>query len=47
MIHGWRKDTDNQMRKPSASLHQAMWSLIAAEIGGFLILFYGVLTALW
>lgn len=47
MVHGWRKDTDNQMRNPTRSTHQAMWSLIAAEIGGFLILFYGVLTALF
>ncbi len=47
MVHGYRKDTDNQMRKPTRSMHQAMWSLIVAEIGGFLILFYGVLTALF
>ncbi len=47
MFHGWRKDTDNQLRNPGASMHLAMWSLIAAEIGGFLILFYGVLLALF
>ncbi len=47
MVHGYRKDTDNQMRKPTRSMHQAKWSLIVAEIGGFMILFYGVLTALF
>ena len=44
------KDTDNQMRPPfrrgTATLPRAMieafmWSLIAAEVGGFVVLFYG------
>lgn len=54
IVHGWLGDTDNQLRKPytlgsrtlPAILMVAfMWSLIVAEIGGFLVLFYGVITA--
>lgn len=54
-VHGLLKDTDNQLKPPHAvgqvtisskviSLY--MWTLIAAEIGGFLVLFYGVLIAI-
>jgi hypothetical protein len=52
MIHGALKDTDNQLRKPSVLgrsvlpawvVPAAMWALIIAEIGGFIVLFYGVL----
>lgn len=55
IIHGALRDTDNQLQKPhrigsigisSLSMAGLMWSLIAAEIGGFLVLFYGVLVAL-
>lgn len=53
-IHGLLQDTDNQLKPPFhigkanispglISLH--MWMLIAAEVIGFLILFYGVLIA--
>ncbi len=49
-VHAVLKDTDNQMRAPfrlgSATLPRividiAMWSLVAAEVGGFVVLFYG------
>jgi hypothetical protein len=30
----------------SAGMSALMWSLIVAEIGGFLIIFYGLITAL-
>jgi uncharacterized protein with PQ loop repeat len=53
-IHGIKQDTRNQLHlsegeKPTL-IHKSipiyMWTLIAAEIGGFLILFYGVILAL-
>jgi len=49
-VHAVLKDTDNQMWAPfrlgSATLPRSvvealMWSLIAAELGGFVVLFYG------
>ncbi len=46
VIHGLRKDTDNQVHNMSASATVFMWSLVAGEIGGFLIIFYGLLAAL-
>lgn len=46
VIHGWKKDTDNQVRNMGAAATGFMWSLVAAEIGGFLIIFYGLVTAL-
>jgi hypothetical protein len=55
MLHGIFKDTTNQakppftmgkMPVPSIAITLFMWSLIVAEIGGFLVLFYGVLVAL-
>ncbi|MBM67934.1 MAG: hypothetical protein CME43_00445 [Haliea sp.] len=46
MIHGYLGDTDNQLREINAVTRWFMWTLIAAELGGFLILFYGVLVAL-
>ncbi|RLQ20420.1 hypothetical protein DWB85_17545 [Seongchinamella sediminis] len=46
IVHGLRKDTDNQVRDMSAFAVVFMWSLIAAEIGGFLIIFYGLIQAL-
>ncbi len=54
-IHGALKDTDNQLRQPfrmggmilpSAFISVSIWSLVVAEIGGFLVLFYGVVSAL-
>jgi len=53
-VHGIKQDTKNQLHltegETAGFVHRAipwyMWSLIAAEIGGFLILFYGVAVAL-
>ena len=52
-VHGVRRDTKNQLNLPDRKdqthvqrmIPWYMWSLIAAEIGGFLILFYGVILA--
>jgi hypothetical protein len=55
VVHGWLRDTDNQFLRPhrlgGAQLHPAllagfMWLLMAAEIGGFAVLFLGTLHAL-
>ena len=46
MLAGLRQNTDNQVHNASGSVRVFMWSLIAAEIGGFCILFYGVIIAL-
>jgi hypothetical protein len=55
LVHGLLKDTENQLKAPHAMgqlkisskvISFYMWTLIAAEIGGFLVLFYGVLTAI-
>lgn len=55
ILHGVLRDTDNQMAKPHrlgrGRLHPAlmvgfMWALMAAEIGGFAVLFAGALKAL-
>jgi hypothetical protein len=40
-VHGWRKDTDNQFANPVRGLHAFMFALIAAEVGGFLVLLSG------
>jgi hypothetical protein len=40
-IHGWRQDTDNQFRDPVGGTHAFMIALIAAEIGGWLVLIAG------
>jgi hypothetical protein len=45
MIHGLRRDTDNQFRDPVAGTHGFMWALILAEIGGFLVLLAGFADA--
>lgn len=54
-VHGLLQDTDNQLKPPHVmgerqlsrnSIAVYMWLLIAGEIGGFLVLFYGVLVAL-
>jgi hypothetical protein len=53
-VHGLLKDTENQLKPPhgigkfklpSSAISLYMWLLIAGEIGGFLVLFYGVLIA--
>lgn len=55
IVHGLLRDTDNQFLKPhrvgtialpSAALAGFMWALMAAEIGGFTVLFAGFLKAL-
>lgn len=43
MSHGWKRDTDNQLRDPVAGTHAFMTSLIVAEIGGWLVLIAGFL----
>jgi hypothetical protein len=45
VLHGWRRDTDNQFRHPVAGTHALMNSLIVAEIGGWLVLVAGFLKA--
>ena len=44
MHHGLRKDTDNQLKEPSAQLRGFMNVLIVAEIGGFVILLGGYIA---
>jgi len=55
-IHGLLQDTDNHLKPPfrvgktsiSANLISVhMWMLITAEVFGFLVLFYGVIVALF
>lgn len=55
IVHGLLRDTDNQMLKPhvlgTATVHPhamttSMWLLMAAEIGGFAVLFAGFLVTL-
>lgn len=50
VVHALLKDTDNQLRAPfqlgtatipRPMIEALMWSLIAAEVGGFVVLFYG------
>lgn len=45
MVHGWRRDTDNQFRRPVRGMEAFMASLIVAEIGGWLVLVAGFLDA--
>ncbi len=56
IVHGLLNDTDNQMRKPHmigstplprGSMHGMMWLLMLGEIGGFAVLFAGVLKRLY
>ncbi|PLW68925.1 hypothetical protein [Pseudohalioglobus lutimaris] len=44
--HGYRRDTDNQIRDINTTGKVFLWSLVVAEIGGFLVIFYGLVTAL-
>lgn len=46
IVHGIREDTDNQVRDIDTAGKVFLWSLVAAEIGGFLVIFYGLVTAL-
>ncbi len=45
VYHGWRRDTDNQIRDRVPGLHPFMITLIVAEIGGWLVLVAGFLDA--
>lgn len=45
VIHGYLKDTDNQLRDPIPGTHAFMWALIIAEIGGFSVLLAGFVSA--
>lgn len=56
IVHGVLADTDNQLRKPhrlgkrtlpNVLMTGFMWSLVVAEVGGFIVLFYGVLQAMF
>lgn len=44
-VHGWKRDTDNQFRRPVRGMEAFMASLIVAEIGGWLVLVAGFLHA--
>lgn len=44
-VHGFRRDTTNQFDDPVPGTHASMVTLIAAEIGGFSVLFAGFLDA--
>ena len=55
VMHGVLRDTENQLKPPyhlgqtalpGAFITGYMWTLIVAEIGGFVVLFYGVLAAI-
>ena len=43
ILHGAKRDTTNQLSQPGRSIHVAMWALIIAEIGGFVVLLAGFL----
>lgn len=54
-VHGWLQDTDNQLRRPhklgtrtlpGGLIKVYMWMLIAAEIGGLLVLLAGVIRGI-
>lgn len=49
-VHGWLRDTDNQLRQPhvlgklilpNALVRANMWMLVTAEVGGFVVLLVG------
>lgn len=44
-VHGLRRDTDNQFRDAVPGTHAFMASLIAVEIGGWLVLIAGFVAA--
>jgi len=41
IVHGAKRDTDNQFEHPKAGLHVGMAVLIVGEIGGFAVLLTG------
>lgn len=43
--HGWRQDTDNQIRDPVPGTTPFFWSLAVAEIAGWLVLLAGFADA--
>ena len=43
--HGWRQDTDNQIRDPIRGTSAFFWSLVVAEIAGFSVLLAGFVEA--
>ncbi|MET9338080.1 hypothetical protein [Nonomuraea sp. NPDC003804] len=45
VYHGWRRDTDNQLRHPVRGTSAFMVSLIVGEIGGFAVLLAGFVRA--
>lgn len=56
ILHGLLRDTDNQLRRPhvlgkhhvsGVLISVYIWALIAGEIGGFAILFYGFLRSVF
>lgn len=55
-LHGWLRDTDNQLLRPHIMgrieiphglVALSMWMLVAAEVGGFAVLFTGGLKGLF
>ena len=55
-IHGWLRDTDNQMQRPhrlgklrlpDAMIVGYMGALVAAEVGGFAVLLLGTMRTLY
>ena len=44
---GVRKQTDNMIRDRTRATDFFLWTLVAAEVGGFLVLFYGVLATIF
>ena len=42
IIHGWKKDTENQFADPGPITTWMMNALIVAEVGGFGVLFFAV-----
>lgn len=54
-VHGWLRDTDNQLRRPhvlgrwkvpDGAMAFGMWTLVGAEIGGFVVLLAGALKGM-
>jgi hypothetical protein len=45
MVHGLRRDTDNQFRDQAPGTHQFMFALIVSEIVGFAVLLAGFVDA--
>ncbi|WP_433436554.1 hypothetical protein [Nonomuraea sp. CA-141351] len=45
VYHGWRRDTDNQLRDRAPGTSVFMITLIVAEVGGFAVLLAGFVRA--